>query len=202
MKSCPFCAKEINAVAIVCKHCGRDVSGGTSVAAAPAPPPRESSVQVSPERSAQTRPRWIIWGLGPIALLLGVWAAYRARTGREEARAPVKISLANGQADQVPNRAYEHYDFTLPERNCAITGRIVGLTGGNNDFQAFLIDDENFRNWKANQKAQVYWQTDTVRVATIDARVSGPGVFHLVISNAFSPSTPKTVTVQAEADCP
>jgi hypothetical protein len=73
--------------------------------------------------------------------------------------------------------------------------------GGNKDFQAFLMADDDFRNWETSHQARVFWQTEKAAAATIDARVSGPGKFHLVISNVFSLFTGKTVTVQAQAEC-
>jgi|SRR5881628_1681159 len=69
-------------------------------------------------------------------------------------------------------------------------------------FQAFLMGDDDFINWKTNHEARAYWQTGKVAAATIDARFSGPGTFHLVISNVFSLSTSKTVAVQGQVECP
>ncbi len=79
--------------------------------------------------------------------------------------------------------------------------RVLGLAGGSKDFQAFLMDDDNFRNWETSHKARAYWQTEKVAAATIEARISGPGKVHLVISNVFSLFTGKTVAVQAQAEC-
>jgi hypothetical protein len=111
------------------------------------------------------------------------------------------VNIGDGQPQQIASNSYMHFDFDLPNRTCHISGRILGLAGGKKDFQAFLMDDDNFRNWETSHKASVYWQTEKVAAATIEARVAGPGKFHLVISNAFSLFTGKTVTVHAQAEC-
>ena len=40
MKKCPFCAEDIQDVAIVCKHCGRDLTGRMAGAIPHAEQPR------------------------------------------------------------------------------------------------------------------------------------------------------------------
>jgi len=115
--------------------------------------------------------------------------------------APYRANIGSGQAEQIASNSYLAYAFDLPNKTCHLTGRILGLAGGKRDFQAFLMDDDNFRNWETSHKAQAYWQTDKVAAATIDARVAGPGKYHLVISNVFSLFTGKTVSVQALAEC-
>ncbi len=39
MKTCPFCAEEIRDAAIVCKHCGRELTPVTGEASQPTAPP-------------------------------------------------------------------------------------------------------------------------------------------------------------------
>jgi len=67
---------------------------------------------------------------------------------------------------------------------------------------ALIMDDDNFLNWKTSHNARVFWQTGKVAAATINTELSGPGTFHLVVSNVFSLMTAKTVTIQGSVNCP
>jgi hypothetical protein len=64
------------------------------------------------------------------------------------------------------------------------------------------MDDDDFKNWAAGQQSRVYWQSGRVVVTSIENTViSGPGTFHLVLSNVWSLMTGKTVQPQAMAQC-
>jgi len=113
-----------------------------------------------------------------------------------------RIPITDGQAVEVKAQHYVHYTFQLPAGMCSVSGRVNGIAGGNKDFEAFILDDDSFRNWSAGATgARAYWQSGRVVVTSIAVTLTGPGTFHLVVSNMWSIATDKTVQAQAVAEC-
>jgi hypothetical protein len=126
--------------------------------------------------------------------------------GCEDSAGPVEsytitVPIASNQVREIPAGSYVEYAFNLPPRSCTITGRIEGVSGGNRDFEAAFLDDDNYRNWLAGATAEGYPSGRKV-VWSFSVPAGGPGKWHLIVSNEFSALTAKVVTVTASAACP
>lgn len=112
-----------------------------------------------------------------------------------------RYAIVESEAESIKEGSFIYYKFSINASVCTISGRIIGLAGGNKDFQALIMDENNFLNWQTNHQAEAYWQTDQVAATNIVARLAGPATYYLVVNNAFSAFTAKVVKVQAAAAC-
>jgi hypothetical protein len=197
VKACPFCAEQVQDAAAVCKHCGRDLNrpGAPAILASAAPKKSRASL-------------YVLLGLLVVGGVVAVNAVSSASTTGANPLPPamrqtIRLNLANGEAKEIGAGELYHYTFQLPDRVCAVTGRVLGVSGGNKDFYAALMSDDDYRNWTTNHEGKVFWQTDPqTAAATISASLRGPGTYHLVVSNRFSMLTAKTVEITAQVECP
>lgn len=88
---------------------------------------------------------------------------------------------------------YAWYDFNFTETT-TLKGRFRAAGGSKNDIEVYIMDDDNFENWKNGNQARTYYNSGRVTVANFNVRLA-EGSYHLVFNNRWSIITPKAVTV-------
>jgi hypothetical protein len=83
-----------------------------------------------------------------------------------------------------------------PKTRCRITGRVLGLAGGEKDVDVLIMTEDDYLNWINHHPAKVYFESGKRTAIPIDVRIDGEGRYVLVVSNVFSAFSPKTVEIQ------
>lgn len=82
------------------------------------------------------------------------------------------------------------------------TVRLYGrfrASGGANDIEVYVLDEDGFENWSNGHGARTYYNSGRVTVGRFDLRLRG-GRFYLVFNNKFSVFTNKAVTADVVLD--
>ena len=116
----------------------------------------------------------------------------------------LSIKVADAKLAHIQPHDALDYAFVLPEtdRKCQLAGQMHGVGGYARDLETFLLTDDEYIFWHANPAAIPHSSWDTMRGSetTLAYDLPGSGTYHLVISNAMSP-TDKTIQVKAMVKC-
>lgn len=217
MRKCPFCAEDIQDAAQLCKHCGRKLTTNGSTrsgrrlwvlvgvlaativtAGAVTVHQRElETARVTADRAREAERLRIADSIRRVR-------RERFLADSVAAAKPVSIVLANDPVAEIPPNTNRAIKFVLPPmtKNCKVLGRVHGLAGGNKDVDVFLFTDDQFVAWdKRSSSPHTTWETFRSADVTLDYQLYGAGTYYLVISNAFSTITRKTVQIDAQLKC-
>lgn len=119
-----------------------------------------------------------------ICFFLGLFFLLAISTTAQKVVAEKAITVKEG--------SYAWFDYNFTETT-ELKGRFRA-TGGKNDIEVYIMDDDNFENWKNGNQSRSYYFSGRVTVANFNVRLA-KGSYHLVFNNNWSIITPKAVTI-------
>ena len=151
MRHCPFCAEQIQEAARICRFCGREI--------APLKVTRRDHAEDGLTRFVEVGLGLIVFA--SVAYLVLTQVAWFPQSPAVVAADTVVVAVEEPPAPPPPLviplldslfvlRAGEHADTIVAvddERPCILSGRVVGLEGGNRDVEVYVLDEDGYTNW-------------------------------------------------------
>jgi hypothetical protein len=114
------------------------------------------------------------------------------------------MKVADAKAARIEAHNALNYDFVVPQsdQRCQLIGQLHGAGGFDSGLETFLLTDDEYLFWHANQAAIPHSSWETIRGSetALHYDLPGAGTYHLVVSNEMSAAA-KTVQVKAQVKC-
>jgi len=200
---CSKCGTDLPKDSRLCRKCGYSLQAATteSVSAAGA----RSAVAIAP---VQTTPKAVrvsfVLGLLLALALLG-WVADHEAQKETAAQAafraqnpPVQMHRITIGKGALTVNASQFTFFAMPAPTGATNVRVQGhfsATGGSgNDIEVYLVDEDQFTNWKNGHETPKFYSSGKVTVGDVNVTLpDDAATYYLVFDNRFSWLSPKAV---------
>jgi hypothetical protein len=103
------------------------------------------------------------------------------------------LSISNGTM-RVDPHSYTFYHFAAPNRssNAHVHGDFA-LQGNGSNIRVYLLDEENFVNWKSAHQFNAYYDSGQQTTGAIDVSVPSGKTLYLIYDNSLSSIPSKRV---------
>src|SRR4051794_19668653 len=108
------------------------------------------------------------------------------------------IPISNSPAVEI-NPGYSQtwtFRVTSSQPNCRLTGRVLGIAGGQKDVDVLVMTQDDYLNWQTNHTADAIFQSGRKTAVTLDVPIEHEGKYVFVVSNGFSALSAKTAQMQ------
>lgn len=202
--ACDQCGATLSPTAEFCRMCGRPVIAPANGSDLPSVlPPGFEPLQPLPVRRPHQIVAWVL-----VLLFLGavLWAATSETPEAQQVQEFVHWAHTQTVVDaalSVNPGSFSSSEFTVPPGalSVSLAGEFSETPGsprkrekshgtgkdGDTGIEAYVLTDAAFVVWRSGYATQTQYESGPVAGATINARLPGAGVYHLVFSNKSSP---------------
>lgn len=112
-----------------------------------------------------------------------------------ESVATVETEIVN-EMFEVPAASYKYFSFTL-NTTANVSGKFEA-SGGSNDIDCLLVDEDEFINFENGNAFRVFYQSNYTTRGKFNKRLSA-GTYYLIFNNSKAMVTNKIVTAEIYA---